>query len=95
MQIGGISPAIQGQLGTTTRGLDGTQRPVGEVGNAAPQDSSQVSGKTGSSTAVRAPDEELTEVAAPRTETALQTKVVTSADEVLGTGLGSNIDTTA
>jgi hypothetical protein len=96
MQIPSLASPTQTLLSSTAQNLDGSRQAPGAVGGTSqPEDSSQLSGSQGSSDAVQSSAESLDQVAAPRQTEAIQTQVVTSADETLGTSLGLNIDTTA
>lgn len=92
MQIGAISTSAQSIMSSSNIGVDGSQRTATEIpGAGKPDDAVQASGKVSSSQAVQPPEASASQVAAAQNDVALQTQVVTSADEVLGT----NIDTTA
>ena len=91
MQIGAISTGAQSIMNNSNMGVDGSQRTATEIsGSGKPDDSTQASGKVSSSSAVQPPEQSTAEVAIAQNDVALQTQVVTSADQVLGT----NIDTT-
>ncbi|WP_207063700.1 hypothetical protein [Motiliproteus sp. SC1-56] len=92
MQIGSISTNVQGLLGNSNTGVDGSQRTATEISaSGKPDDSAEASGKVSSSEAVLPAAQSLGETAVDSNQAAPQTQVITSADEVLGT----NLDTTA
>ncbi|MEH6471465.1 MAG: hypothetical protein V7752_09445 [Halopseudomonas sp.] len=96
MQIPSISSSPQAVLSNVAQNIDGSRQTPGTVGGTSkPEDSTQVSGSTGSSETVQSAAQSLDEVTTSKLETAAQVKVVTAADEALGTTLGSIINTTA
>lgn len=96
MQIASVSTSAQAILSSSSQNIDGSSKASGSVGGTSQaEDPSQISGSLGSSEAVQSSAESVQEVAAPQETAAVETKVVTSADETLGTSLGLNIDTTA
>lgn len=94
MQVPALSSSVQNVLGNNS-GANGAQRVVAEEASGVEADKLQTTGRVSSSEATQPAAESINEVAASDNETAVSTKVVTSADEVLGTSLGLNIDTTA
>ena len=88
MQIPSFSASAQIILSGSSQNIDGSRV-------QSPDDGTQVTGSSGSSAAVQPAAQSLDQVTAPKQEAAIQTKVVTAADETLGTSLGLNIDTTA
>ncbi|WP_210396859.1 hypothetical protein [Motiliproteus sediminis] len=93
-----ISPISSGALPiqpTNTQSVDGNSRPAGAVGDS--QEQSRIStGNNGGSESAQAVNQSQQESAnASSTQPASTTQVVTSADEVLGTGLGQIVDTRA
>jgi hypothetical protein len=96
MQIPSFSASAQTILSNSAQNVDGSRKEPGSVaGVQGPSDSALVTGSASGSEAVQPSAQSLDQVAAPKQEAAVQTKVVTSADETLGTSLGLNIDTTA
>ncbi len=94
MQIPAVSSAVQTSLSVNRN--DGSVRTAADnVNEGQSEGSVQATGQTSSSDAVQPSSDTLNEVASVENEAALATKVVTAADEVLGTSLGLNIDTTA
>ena len=96
MQIPALSSPIQTGLNVNPRGADGSQRIATDAVNEGQSDNSvQATGSTGSSQATQPVEETTPELAVAQDQAALTTTVVTATDEVLGTSLGLNIDTTA
>tara|TARA_R110002167_G_scaffold29645_10_gene98893 strand:- start:3628 stop:3918 length:291 start_codon:yes stop_codon:yes gene_type:complete len=96
MQIPSFSASAQIILSGSSQNIDGSRKePNSVAGVQSPDDGTQVTGSSGSSAAVQPAAQSLDQVTAPKQEAAIQTKVVTAADETLGTSLGLNIDTTA
>ncbi|MCW9050779.1 MAG: hypothetical protein OQJ91_00465 [Motiliproteus sp.] len=94
MQIPAISTAVQSPLGVNRN--DGAPRTSADALNEGQSENSvQATGQSSGSEAVQPVEENLNEVASADGQAALTTQVVTAADEVLGTSLGLNIDTTA
>lgn len=94
MQIPAVSSAVQTSF-SVNRNDGSTRTAADNLNEGQSEDSVQATGRTNSSEAVQPSEDTLNEVSSANNETALATKVVTATDEVLGTSLGLNIDTTA
>lgn len=93
MQIPSLSSPAQSILSNSAQNIDGSRQVPGSAGGGdKPEDSSQLSGVESSSQASHSAAESVKEVTAPKQVEAIQTQVVTTADETLGTSLGLNID---
>lgn len=94
MQIPSLSSSIPSALGSNVR-ADGVQESSKQSGlKSASDESVQALGSGGSGSAVQSPEQGVQATTVNPNEAAASTKVVTSADEVLGTSLGLNIDVT-
>lgn len=95
MQIPSFSASAQAILSSSAQNIDGSRKePTSIGGTQSPENSTQLTGRSGSSDAVQPSVQSVNQVTAPQ-EAVIHTKVVTSADEILGTSLGLNINTTA
>ncbi|MEH6651743.1 MAG: hypothetical protein V7707_17115 [Motiliproteus sp.] len=93
MQIPSLSSPAQSILSNSAQNIDGSRQVPGSAGGASkPEDSSQLSGRDSSSQAVQSSADSVKEVAAPKQAVAVQTQVITTADETMGTSLGLNVD---
>ncbi|MFT5721207.1 MAG: hypothetical protein ACI9W6_001520 [Motiliproteus sp.] len=96
MQIPSFTASAQAILSNSAQNIDGSHKEPGSVaGVSSPGDADPLTGRADSSEAVQPAAQGLDQVVASSQEAAVQTKVVMSADEVLGTLLGLNINTKA
>ncbi len=97
MQIPALSSNVQSVLGNNSRDSATTQPVANEEIRAAERAAAtQVSGSTANSDAAQPVESSVQETAsADASQSVASTQVVTNADELSGTNLGLNIDTTA
>ncbi|MFT6916701.1 MAG: hypothetical protein ACJAWL_003044 [Motiliproteus sp.] len=96
MQIPSFTASAQAILSNSAQNVDGSRKESGSMaGVSSPGEGDLLTGRIDSSEAVQSAVEGLDQVVASSQEAAVQTKVVVSADEVLGALLGLNINTTA
>ncbi len=95
MQIPSFSASAQAILSNSAQNIDGSRKEPASIGGIqSPENSSQLTGRSGASEAVQPSVQSVNQVADPQ-EAAIQTKRVQSADETLGTSLGLNVNTFA
>lgn len=97
MQIPALSSNVQSVLGNNSRDTSTTQPVANEEARAAETAATtQVSGSTENSDAAQPVESSVQETtAADASQSVASTQVVPNADEMSGTTLGLNIDTTA